>query len=118
MENVISRRDVAAWPDLVKGVESFASEQSKKLMTLFRAALGYEREKLHLGNPSAQEEERFVALAKRMIDAAQATKKMASAQDVDELDWLINRLNLSIGILENPMTEQEADEFLAKHFPG
>jgi t-SNARE complex subunit (syntaxin) len=118
MENVISRTKEGSLADVVKGMETFASEQTRKLLGLFKAMLAYEREKIHLGNPSAEEEKQFVEVAKQLREAAQVMMKWASRTDADELEWVVDRLKLSIEILENPMTEKEADEFLAKHFPG
>lgn len=118
MENVISHADVGSLAEVVQERETFVSEQTRKIMSLFRSALVYEREKIHLGNPSREEEIQFAERARQMISAAKAIINLASKKDAEQLEWVISRLNLSIGILENPMSKEEADDFLAKHFPG
>jgi hypothetical protein len=117
MENVISRGEVAALPNLVKGVRGVIAEQVQQLSGCFRDALEYEREKIFKGEPTVEDEKEFLTVVKELHGAIELAARFAPRVHAEELEWMTRRLKMSIDSLENPMTEKEADAFLAKHFP-
>jgi hypothetical protein len=114
MESVISRGKMASLPDVLNGIRGFASDQEEKLIALCNSAFDYEREHIHLGNPTAEEEREFLEALKQLQAQVKLVGKLSPFSD---LGWLARRIQLSIDLLENPMSEEEADRFLAKHFP-
>jgi hypothetical protein len=114
MENVISRGKSVSLPDVVKGIETFAAEQKKTLTDLCFAAFDYERDYLTYVEPTPAQVEEYLGVLKQLRARVEMTIKTEPKSD---LHWLIQRIDLSIGTFENEMSEDEADAFLAKHFP-
>ena len=115
MENVISRTKLASLPDVVKGIQDFRAQETERLTSLCLGVFDYEKEQIHLGNPTADEEQKFIEVLK---DLQATVKRTQKALATDDLEWLVNRIQMSLDSLENPMSEEEANEFLDKHFPG
>jgi hypothetical protein len=114
MENVISRGKAASLPDVVKGIEALAAEQQKTLTDLCFAAFNYERDHLTYVEPTAEQVDEYLRVLKDLRKRVETTAKTDPKLD---LDWLVSRIDLSIGCFENDMSAEEADAFLAKHFP-
>jgi hypothetical protein len=114
MENVISRGKSVSLPDVVKGIETFAAQQKKTLSDLCFAAFDYERDNLTYVEPTAEQVEEYLRVLKQLRERVEMAAKSDPKSD---LQWLVERIDLSIGSFENEMSEEEADAFLAKHFP-
>jgi hypothetical protein len=107
MESVISPPQITSLADALKGMEQIAAEQKKRLAAVCNSVFDYERERIFLGEPTQAELAQFATILKQL-------RALAEAIDVD---WLVDRLTVSVQMLENPMSDEEADAFLAKHFP-
>jgi hypothetical protein len=123
MERAISRADSSPLREAVEGIETFARQQNKKIIDLCYKILDYEREKMVIGTPTPEEKHHFLNALNYLLNSLQFMAKLSRGADprvIDssELEWLATRLKMSKDTFENPMTTTEADEFLAKHFPG
>src|SRR5437016_3783236 len=107
MEDVVSAPQLRSLTGVAKGMEEIAAEQEKRLTAVCNSVFDYEKQRIFLGDPSEAEVKQFTAILKELRSLAEAIG----------VDWLVDRLSLSIRVFENPMTEAEADAFLAKHFP-
>jgi hypothetical protein len=107
MESVISPPQVRSLADAVKGMEQIAAEQKKRLIAVCNSVFDYERERIFLGEPTDAELAQFATILKQLRGLAEAI----------DVDWLVDRLTFSIEMLENPITREEADAFLARYFP-
>jgi hypothetical protein len=114
MENVISRDKSVSLPDIEKGLEIFSEEQKKTLTDLCFAAFDYERDNITYVEPTPAQVEEYLRVLKQL----RARVEMAAKSDPKSgVEWLVERIDLSIGSFENEMSAEEADAFLAKHFP-
>ena len=123
MERVIPRTDRTPLLKILEGVQNLASDQNKKIVDLCYRILDYEREKIVLGEPSAEEKKNYVDALNYLLKWVDFMAKLppgADPQMIDrsELEWLAKRLKMSRDSFENPMSTTEADQFLARHFPG
>jgi hypothetical protein len=114
MENVTLRGKSVSLPDVVKGIETFVAEQKKTLTDLCFAAFDYERDHLTYVEPTPAQVAEYLEVLKQLRTRVEATVK---ADPKSDLQWLVQRIDLSIGSFENEMSAEEADAFLAKHFP-
>jgi|SRR4051812_15252184 uncharacterized protein YifE (UPF0438 family) len=115
METVISQTKLASLPDVEKRIRDFATEEEQRLTALCFSIFDYEKEKIDLGDPTPEEEKQFIRVLKELKSTVQQAQ---SAYPTANLEWLVDRIEFSLASLENPMSQEEADEFLDKHFPG
>jgi hypothetical protein len=115
MEYAISRGKLVSLPDVVKVIKDFGAEEAERLKTLCFAILDYEQEHITLGDPTTEELQQFIRALKELQATVRRTDKILPTS---KLGWLVDRIQLSLDGLENPMSEKEANEFLDKHFPG
>lgn len=115
METVISHTKLASLPDVEKRIRDFAAEEEQRLTALCSSIFDYEKEKIDLGDPSPEDEKQFIRVLKELKDTV---RKAQCAYPQADLEWLVDRIEFSLASLENPMSQEEADAFLDKHFPG
>jgi hypothetical protein len=115
MEYAISRPKLASLPDVLKVINDFDAEEAERLRVVCFSVFDYEQEHILLGNPSRDEVEQFIqGLKDLQATVIRAQKAFPNAR----LGWLVDRIQFSLDGLENPMSEEEANAFLDKHFPG
>jgi hypothetical protein len=114
MEIAVSRPKLGSLPDVVNGIHDFTKQEVERLTALCYSVFDYEKEHILLGDPTPEEIRQFTHALK---DLRATVKRAGQTLSTDGLDWLVDRIDFSLRSLENPMSAEEADRFLAKHFP-
>jgi len=103
--------------------QQLARDKVMEWSALCRQFLDFQRREILLGNPTPQQQEAHRAMLKWMLRLTRSLHLSVADPDfpdptlADELEGRVIQLSESWRMFNNPMSDAEADELLAKVFP-